>query len=39
MKRLLLAPLLLGLIPSAYARVVYVVNHGRINISVEYMVL
>ena len=32
MKRLLLAQLLLGLIPSANARVVYVVNHGRINI-------
>jgi len=32
MKRLLLAPLLLGLIPSANARVVYIVNHGRINI-------
>ncbi len=32
MKRLLLAPLLLGLIPTANARVVYIVNHGRINI-------
>jgi len=32
MKLLLLAPLLLGLIPSANARVVYIVNHGRINI-------
>ena len=32
MKRLLLAHLLLGLIPSANARVVYIVNHGRINI-------
>ena len=32
MKRLLLAPLLLGLIPSANARVVYIVDHGRINI-------
>ena len=32
MKRFLFAPLLLGLIPSANARVVYIVNHGRINI-------
>jgi hypothetical protein len=32
MKRLLLAPLLLGLIPSANASVYYIVNHGRINI-------
>ena len=32
MKSLLLAPLLLGLIPAANARVVYIVNHGRINI-------
>ena len=32
MKRLLLLPFLLGLIPTANARVVYIVNHGRINI-------
>ena len=32
MKSLLLAHLLLGLIPTANARVVYIVNHGRINI-------
>ena len=32
MKRLLLASLLFGLIPTANARVVYIVNHGRINI-------
>jgi len=32
MKRLLFLPFLLGLIPSANARVVYIVNHGRINI-------
>ena len=32
MKRLLLVHLLLGLIPVANARVVYIVNHGRINI-------
>ena len=32
MKRLLLAHLFLGLIPTANARVVYIVNHGRINI-------
>ena len=32
MKSLILLPLLLGLIPSANARVVYIVNHGRINI-------
>ena len=32
MKRFLLVTLLLGLIPSADARVVYIVNHGRINI-------
>ena len=32
MKRFLLGTLLLGLIPSANARVVYIVNHGRINI-------
>ena len=32
MKPLLLASLLFGLIPSANARVVYIVNHGRINI-------
>ena len=32
MKKLLLAPLLFGLINTANARVVYIVNHGRINI-------
>ena len=32
MKRLIFLALLLGLIPSANARVVYIVNHGRINI-------
>ena len=32
MKSLLLVSLLFGLIPSANARVVYIVNHGRINI-------
>ena len=32
MKSLILLPLLLGLIPTANARVVYIVNHGRINI-------
>ena len=32
MKRLLLLPFILGLIPTANARVVYIVNHGRINI-------
>ena len=32
MKRLLLLCLLFELIPSAQARVVYIVNHGRINI-------
>jgi hypothetical protein len=32
MKRLIFATFLLGLIPSANARVVYIVNHGRINI-------
>ena len=32
MKFLLLFPLLLGFIPVANARVVYIVNHGRINI-------
>ena len=32
MKRLLLLILSFGLIPSAQARVVYIVNHGRINI-------
>ena len=32
MKRLLLIPFLFGLIPTANARVVYIVNHGRINI-------
>ena len=32
MKRLLLLPFLFGLIPTANARVVYIVNHGRINI-------
>ena len=32
MKRLLLFPFLLGFIPVANARVVYIVNHGRINI-------
>ena len=32
MKRLLLLPFLIGFIPVANARVVYIVNHGRINI-------
>ena len=32
MKKLLLASLLLGYIPLANSRVVYIVNHGRINI-------
>ena len=32
MKRLLFLPLLLGLIPTANASVIYIVNHGRINI-------
>ena len=32
MKRLSLVFLLFGLIPTANARVVYIVNHGRINI-------
>tara|TARA_B100000963_G_C22302148_1_gene526148 strand:- start:65 stop:379 length:315 start_codon:yes stop_codon:yes gene_type:complete len=32
MKRLLLIPFLFGLIPTANARVVYIINHGRINI-------
>ena len=32
MKNLLFISLLLGFIPSAQARVVYIVNHGRINI-------
>ncbi len=32
MKHLLLLILSFGLIPSAQARVVYIVNHGRINI-------
>ena len=32
MKHLLLTPLLLGLIPTANASVIYIVNHGRINI-------
>ena len=32
MKRLLLAPLVLVLIPKAHASVLYIVNHGRINI-------
>ena len=32
MKRFLLLILSFGLIPSAQARVVYIVNHGRINI-------
>ena len=32
MKRLLLFPFLLGFVPVANARVVYIVNHGRINI-------
>ena len=32
MKCLLLLHLIFGLIPSANARVVYIVNHGRINI-------
>ena len=31
-RKILLIPFLLGLIPSANARVVYIVNHGRINI-------
>ena len=35
MKRLLLAPLLLGLIPTANAGVVYMVKHGPINIEVR----
>tara|TARA_A100000164_G_scaffold3496_1_gene3067 strand:- start:1399 stop:1713 length:315 start_codon:yes stop_codon:yes gene_type:complete len=32
MKRLLLIPLVLCLIPTAHASVLYIVNHGRINI-------
>ena len=32
MKCLFLLPFLLGLIPDAQARVVYIVNFGRINI-------
>ena len=32
MKGFFLLPFLFGLIPSAQARVVYIVNHGRINI-------
>ena len=32
MKNLLLLLFIVGLIPSANARVVYIVNHGRINI-------
>ena len=32
MKRLLFLPLLLGLFPTANASVIYIVNHGRINI-------
>jgi len=32
LKFLLLLPLIFGLIPSVNARVVYIVNHGRINI-------
>ena len=32
MKRLLLLPFLIGFIPVANARVVYIVNFGRINI-------
>ena len=32
MKIILFVPFLLGLIPTANARVVYIVNHGRINI-------
>ena len=35
MKKLLLLPLLLGLIPIANADVRYIVNHGRINIEVR----
>ena len=35
MKRLLLLPLLFGLIPSANASVYYIVNHGRINIEIR----
>ena len=35
MKRLLLASLLFGLIPTANGSVYYIVNHGRINIEIR----